>query len=161
MAALLCDFSVWAARYSLSALIFFLSLQAIVQGRNEKEKSFFLFSLALSAQPRSVKAVCRALNKLIPYLWGSGTIYPGCNVIRGQGGEQGPSRCSAWLTHTHFITWHCSFFPITPTPQQPPRWLRCSYRKWENSLFFPGYQSRSKISRSAVNPCSWCALALH
>ena len=118
MAALLCDFSVWAERYSLSALIFFLSLRAIVQGRNEKEKSFFLFSLSLSlslsAQPRSVKAVCRALNKLIPYLWGSGTIYPGCNVIRGQGGEQGPSRCSAWLTHTHFITWHCSFFPLHP-----------------------------------------------
>lgn len=66
-----------------------------------REKSFF-WSIFSSAQARSVKAVCSVLNKLIPYLWGSGTLHLCCNVIRGQDGEQGTCRCSAQRTHTHF-----------------------------------------------------------
>lgn len=86
VAALLCDFTIWKQRYglSLSLNLFFFShsRQLCRAARGEKNhSSFFFFS---SAQPRSVKAVCRALNKLIPYLWGSRTIYLSCNVIRGQ-----------------------------------------------------------------------------
>lgn len=49
----------------------------------------FLLLFFLCAQPRSAGAVCRALNKLIPYLWGLGTIYLGCNVIRATGWRRG------------------------------------------------------------------------
>lgn len=58
-----------------------------MQGSNRREKSSFF--IPLSARPRSVKAVCGALNRLIPYLWGPGTIYRSCNVIRGTGRRTG------------------------------------------------------------------------
>lgn len=86
MAALRCDFTSCKDRYGPSALIFFLSPQVIVQGSDRRENQPFFHS---SLGPRSVKAVCGALNRLIPYLWGSGTIYRSCNVIRGTGRRTG------------------------------------------------------------------------
>lgn len=52
VAASLCDFSFWKERYGLSHLIFSLSLQARVQGRNEREKSFFSLSLPNQGQSK-------------------------------------------------------------------------------------------------------------
>lgn len=86
------------------------SLQVCRAERGERNHSFFF----VSPQPRSVKAVCRALNKLILYLWGLGTIYLSCNVIRGTGWRTGNQQVlSSANAHTfHHLT--LFLFPLHP-----------------------------------------------
>lgn len=150
VAALLLSF--WKERYGLP-LVF--NLSTLPPGRAGTLTNMISL-ISPSAKPRSVSAVFRALNKLIPYLWAVGTIYPRCNVIRGQGGEQGPSRCSLLISSPDTVP-----FPITRTPSQSPRWLRCSYRKWENGLFFAAYQNRSRISISCKSLQLLCTALIH
>lgn len=83
------------------------------------ENHFSLFLKILPwAQPRSHKAVCVALNELIPYLWGLGTIYRRCNVITGTRRRTGTQQVANTRSFHHLTPLP---FPITPTPRQPPR----------------------------------------
>lgn len=136
VAALLYDFSFWKDRYGPSPLIFFLSPQAIVQGSDRREKSFSFFIL-LSAQPRSVKAVCRALNELIPYLWGSGTIYRSCNVIRGTGCRTGNRQVLGVANTRSFHHLTMFLFLLHPHLNSLQGDNAAVTGNGKNSLFFP------------------------
>lgn len=157
-------FSFWKERYSLPLTLNLFPLppgKCAVQEDRIIILSFFLFPLPLFPTKVSLSSLQSfKKKKLIPYLWGSGTIYRSCNVIRGQVWEQGTCRCSARLTRTHFITWHCSFSYYTHT-SKASKVTTVQLQETGKYLILPAYQNCSKISRSPVNPCSSCVPALH